>query len=342
MNNDLQTVAPAGRARTVPLPGVLKIGNLAFDPPVVLAPMAGITSWPVRMLCREMGAPLAFTEMVSAAAIARGKAQGDTLNALKTVPADRPLGIQLFGHDPEEVAQAARILSALEADIIDLNMGCPVKKVVKRGGGAALMRDPARAREMVRKTRAAVMVPLTVKMRLGWDEANKNAAELARICEGEGVDAITVHGRTRAQGFAGEVDLAGIRAVVQAVKVPVIGNGGIMRPADAARMMETTGCAGVMVARGMRSGPWIFRALNGRGSGGPAAAERGEAVGRLFAWMLDLLPEKRAVVEMRKHLAWYSKGLPRAAELRRELHALTAAAEIRELIGKYFIEPATG
>ncbi|HUT53898.1 MAG TPA: tRNA dihydrouridine synthase DusB [bacterium] len=338
MNNDLQTVAQAGRAPAVPLPGVLKIGNLVFEPPVVLAPMAGITSWPVRMLCRRMGAPLAFTEMVSAAAIARGKARGDTLNALKTAPADRPLGIQLFGHDPEEMAQAARILSSLEADIIDVNMGCPVKKVVKRGGGAALMQDLARAGEMVRKTRGAVKVPLTVKMRLGWDHASKNAAELARICEGEGADAVTVHGRTRAQGFAGEVDLEGIRAVVQAVKIPVIGNGGILRPEDAARMMDETGCAGVMVARGMRGGPWIFRALSGRGSGRPSMTERAEAVGRLFSWMLDLMPEKRAVVEMRKHLAWYSKGLPRAADLRRELHTLSTAAEIREMVGKYFAE----
>jgi len=236
----------------------LRIGNIRISPPVMLAPMAGVTSWPVRLLCRKMGAPLAFTEMVAAAAIARGKAQSDTLNALKTHPADRPLGIQLFGPHPAEMAEAARILASLEADIIDLNMGCPVKKIVKNGSGAALMRDLPRAEKMIRLVREAVTIPLTVKMRLGWDQDTKNAVELAHICADSGADAVIVHGRTRAQGFGGEVDLDGIRSVVEAVNLPVIGNGGVMSAGDAARMLEYTGCAGVMIARGARGNPWTL------------------------------------------------------------------------------------
>jgi nifR3 family TIM-barrel protein len=317
----------------------LKIGPFRIEPPALLAPMAGITAWPLRLLCRRLGAPFAFTEMVSAAAIARGKAQGDTLSALKSHPEDRPLGFQLFGHDPAEMVEAAAVLSALEADLIDINMGCPVKKVVKRGGGAALMLDLKRAGEMVRRARDAIKVPLTVKMRLGWDHNSLNAAELARVCEDAGADAVTVHGRTRAQGFGGEVDLEGIAEVVRAVKIPVIGNGGIMGPTEAARMMEQTGCAGVMVARGVRGNPWIFAALSGKGSGQPTLRERAEAVLRHFAWTCDMMPEKRAVTEMRKHLAWYGKGLPRATEMRRELHQLNSAAELNELVQKYFAEP---
>lgn len=308
--------------------------------PVMLAPLAGITSWPMRLICRRFGAALTFTEMISAAGIVRGRNAADSLSALKNHPQDRPLGIQIFGADPEEVATAAATLSAMEADLIDLNFGCPVKKVVKAGAGAALMRDLAKATLLIRAARAKVQVPLTVKMRLGWDDQERNAVELAKICEAEGVDAIIVHGRTRAQGFGGETDLGGIAEVVAAVKIPVIGNGGIMHREDAKRMIAETGCAGVMVARGARGNPWLFAALT-EGEDSPRAHpspfDKAQVIREHFAGMCELFPLRTAVLEMRKHLSWYSKGLPAAVELRRELHTLSSPEQLERLIEKYFI-----
>jgi len=292
----------------------------------------------MRMLCRGYGCSLAFTEMVSAAAIVRGRLSADTLNALKTHPDDRPLAIQLFGPDPDEVAQAARTLSAMEADVIDINMGCPVRKVVNTGAGVALMRDLGRAGEMVRKVRAAIKVPLTVKMRLGWDRDSMNAPELARICEVEGADAVTVHARTRARGFAGDPDLAGVREVVEAVNIPVIGNGGVMSGQDAARMVEATGCAGVMVARGARGAPWIFAELaNGRFSP-PSMTEKAAVILKHFSLMCEMMTERSAALEMRKHLAWYSRGMPRAVELRRKLHSMETPEKFYDLVKGHFTD----
>lgn len=321
---------------------MLKIGTVALASPVILAPMAGITSWPFRLLCRRFGASLAFTEMISASAIARRKGTAENLFALKSHPADRPLGIQLFGADPADLAAAAQDLSALEADLIDLNFGCPVRKVVKSGAGVALMRDLAAASRLLRAVRRVVSVPLTVKMRLGWDEGSRNAPELAEICEAEGVDAVTVHGRTRVQGFGGEADLEGIAEVAAAVKIPVIGNGGIMSAKDARRMIEVTGCAGVMAARGARGNPWLFAELT-EGEDSPraraSAGERAVIIREHFQGLKELLGRRKAVLEMRKHLAWYSRGLPRAVELRRELHRLASADQLEELLERYFLVP---
>lgn len=322
----------------------LRIGNLVIPAPVMLAPMAGISSWPMRLLCRRHGAPLAFTEMVSAAAVARGRMQADALHALKTHPHDRPLGIQIFGADPAEMARAAHSLAGLEADLIDINMGCPARKIIRSGAGAALMLDLERARAIIREARKAVELPLTVKMRLGWDESSKNAAELAKICQGEGVDAVIVHGRTWRQGFAGDPDLEGIREVVAAVSIPVIGNGGIMSAADAERMIELTGCAGVMAARGARGNPWLFEAIRGGGdspAARPSHEEKARAVFQHLEWTLEMMPARQAALEMRKHLSWFSKGIPAAVEFRRELHRLDSPEAIRELVERYFLEPTT-
>jgi len=317
----------------------LKIGEIELDPPAVMAPMAGLTSWPVRMLCRRMGASLAFTEMISAAAISRGKVQSDTLNALKTHHDDRPLGIQLFGPNAALMAEAARTLSAMEADVVDINMGCPAKKILRSGSGCGLMLDPYRAAKIVAAVRRAVSVPLTVKMRLGWDDSSKNAVEIARICEEEGVQAVTVHGRTRAQGFAGSVDMEGIKEVVDAVNIPVIGNGGIMSAADACRMLESTGCAGVMPARGAIGNPWLFAAIAyGEDSkeANPSAVRKAEVMLQHLGWIEESMPPKKLTSEMRKHLAWYAKGTPGAAAFRKELHRLETAEDVRELIKKHF------
>lgn len=305
----------------------------------MLAPMAGLTNWPMRMLARRFGAPLAFTEMISAAAVVRGKLQADTLNALKTHPHDRPLGIQIYGPDPDEMAEAAGSLAALEADLIDINMGCPVRKIIKNGAGAALMTDLDRAKSMVEKVRKAVSIPLTVKMRTGWDRQSLNAPELARICEGEGAEALIVHGRTRAQGFGGEVDMEAIRAVVQSVKISVVGNGGIMNRRDAIDMIENTGCAGVMVARGARGKPWVFAEII-EGPQAPDAAlspaARAEVIMTHFNWMKEILSPAKAVVEMRKHLCWYSRGMPDAVEMRRSLHDVQTPPQLIALVEKYF------
>lgn len=323
----------------LPFPGPLSIGGLRVDPPLLLAPLAGLSSWPMRMLSRRFGAALCVSEMVSATAVARNLAQADALYALRTHPADRPLAIQLFGPRPDEMAEAARKLSAFEADIIDLNMGCPVRKVVHSGSGCALMRDLPRATAIIRAARAAVKVPLTVKFRLGWAQDGREGLELARICEAEGVDAITVHARTRTQGFSGDPDLDRLAEIVAAVKIPVIGNGGIKSFADAEQMLRHTGCAGIMVARGARGNPWIFDELiHGPGTPEPTVAERAEAVRLHLQWMLDLFPPRKAVLEMRKHIAWYSKTVPRACDLRRELQTLKEPEQVRDLVDRYFIE----
>ncbi len=319
----------------------MRIGGLVFDPPAVLAPMAGLTSWPVRMLCRRTGGALAFTEMISAAAVSRGKVQSDTLNALKTHPDDRPLGIQLFGSNAREMAEAARTLSAMEADLVDINMGCPAKKIIRSGSGCALMLDTYRAGKIVRAVREAVTVPLTVKMRLGWDETSKNAAELARVCEDEGVDAVTVHGRTRAQGFAGPPDMEGIRQVVESINVPVIGNGGITGAKHARDMIESTGCAAIMVGRGAIGNPWIFEAIkHGETSrrANPAPEEKAGVVLQHLEWIEQSAPQRKLTAELRKHVAWYVRGVPGAASFRKELHRLNTAEEVRDLVKRYFLE----
>jgi len=318
--------------------GTVKIGHIEVSPPVFLAPMAGITDCPTRLICREFGAPFAFTEMVPAAAFARGNIQPEVMSALKTHPLDRPLGIQIFGYDPDEMAKAAGMLAYLEADVIDINMGCPVKKIVKNGSGAAIMNDPERARLMVAKTRKAVSVPLTVKMRTGWDDDSVNAVEIAKICEGEGADAVTIHGRTRSRWFIGEPDFDTIAKVVEAVKIPVIGNGGINSVEEAESMMERTGCAGVMIARAMRGDPWIFERLkNDDPDRTPSMEERARVMLRHFNYMLDYFPERKAAVEMRKHLCWYSRGIPSAVQLRRELQHVERPEKVRELVEQYFL-----
>ena len=319
----------------------MKIGDINIDPPLVMAPMAGITSWPMRLLCRRMGASLTVSEMISSAAIVRGRLNAETLNSLKTNHEDRPLSIQVFGHIPEEVAEAARTLSVMEADMIDINMGCPVRKIVKNGSGSALMKDLDRAKKMIIETRKAVTIPLTVKMRTGWDAGSKNVIELAKICEGEGVDAITLHGRTRAMGFNGVPDFEIMAKVVESVSIPVIGNGGIMNGADAKNMFEKTGCAGLMPARGARGNPWIFAAIT-KGDDAPEAnptiKDKANMALEHLDLMLGYLHPKGAALEMRNHLSWYSKGIPLASNFRRKLHDLSSPDQIRELVDKYFIE----
>jgi tRNA-dihydrouridine synthase B len=285
-----------------------------------LAPMAGVSNAPFRLVCRQAGAGLLTSEEIDARALVMGNAKTQTL-ALH-LPEERPLAMQLLGHDADVLAEAARRLEAAGADGIDLNMGCPVAKIVAKGQGAALMRDPLGAAIIFRTLRKAVTVPLSIKIRGGWDDHALNAVEIARVAEAEGVDAITVHPRTRSQQFTGRAPWDVIAGVVAGVRVPVIGNGDVRSVDEARAMVTATGCAAVMIGRGALGRPWVFRGRD------VSRDERAALIRRHTALICEHLPERRALVQLKKHLAWYSEGLPWAARTRPALFAARAADEV--------------
>jgi len=289
-----------------------------------LAPMAGVTNAPFRLVCRECGAGPLTSEEIDAHAYVRDNGKTEALTSY--LPAERPLAMQLLGADPDVLAEAARRLEAAGADAIDLNMGCPVHKIVVKGHGSALMRDPLAAAVIFRTLRKAVIrVPFTIKIRSGWDERTLNAVEIARLAESEGVDAITVHPRTRSQQFTGRAPWDVIAAVVAAVRLPVVGNGDVRSVDDARAMVAATGCAAVMIGRGALGAPWIFRAA-------PVDREaRAAIIERHTALIEAHLPARMALVQLKKHLAWYSSGLRGSAALRPRLFEATSPAEVREL-----------
>ncbi len=276
-----------------------------------LAPMAGVTNPPFRLIARACGAGLLTSEELDARALLHDNRKNRVL-ALH-LPEERPLAMQLLGSEPDVLADAARRLEADGADAVDLNMGCPVPKIVTKGQGAALMRDPLGAALIFRAMRKAVAVPLTIKIRGGWDDRNVNAVEIARIAEGEGVDAITVHPRTRSQQFAGMAPWAIIAAVVDAVAIPVTGNGDVRSHDDAVAMIQATGCHAVMIGRGALGTPWVFR------DGIVTRDEQAQIIRRHVELIRTLLPERDALLQIRKHLAWYASGRPGAAEIRSAL-----------------------
>jgi nifR3 family TIM-barrel protein len=288
-----------------------------------LAPMAGVTNAPFRLVARECGAGLSTSEEIDARALVRDNAR--TIALTSYLPAERPLVMQLLGEDPDVLAEAARRLEAAGADGIDLNMGCPVAKIVAKGQGAALMRDPLRAAVIVRTLRKAVAGSLSIKIRGGWDERTVNAPEIARLAESEGVDAVTVHPRTRSQQYTGRAPWDIIADVVRAVRVPVTGNGDVRSVDDARAMMATTGCAAVMIGRGALGRPWIFRGVD------VSRPEREAVIRRHCALIEEHFPERPALVQLKKHLAWYSDGLPFAARARPAMFAAETAAELYEL-----------
>jgi len=314
----------------------MQIGNLALSGNLFLAPLAGVTTAPFRLLCRELGAAFSYTELISADGLVRGRGESrlNTFRLLQSLPGERPFAVQIFGADPAILAEAARIVSALDADLVDLNFGCPDRKVVARGAGAALMRDPGKAAEIFRAVREATRLPLTVKMRSGWDQGAINAPEIARAAEAAGLDAVTVHARTGKQGFKGSADWQVIRQVVEAVKIPVIGNGDVASAGDVRQIFQETGCAAVMIGRAVRGNPWIFRILQGGPE--PTMAERRDTALRHLQMLEDLSGPDQAVREMRLHLAWYSKGLPAAAAIRRRINSIKDIATLRETIAQGF------
>jgi tRNA-dihydrouridine synthase B len=288
-----------------------------------LAPMAGVTNAPFRLVARECGAGRLTSEEIDARALVRDNARTIALTAY--LPEERPLAMQLLGEDPDLLAEAARRLEAAGADGVDLNMGCPVAKIVAKGQGAALMRDPLRAGVIFRTLRKAVAGALTIKIRGGWDERTVNAPEIARLAEGEGVDGITVHPRTRSQQYTGRAPWDVIAEVVAAVRVPVTGNGDVRSVDDARAMVAATGCAAVMIGRGALGRPWIFRGVE------VSRDERAVVIRRHGALIEAHLPERAALVQLKKHLAWYSEGLPFAARSRPAIFAARSAAEVTEL-----------
>ncbi len=320
----------------------MRIGPLELDGNLFLAPMAGYTSWPMRLICRKTGAALVFTEMVSAGSLVqgRGRSRSRTQDLLESRPAERPLGVQIFGADPEIMAEAAAMVEDHGADLVDINMGCPVKKVVRTGAGAALLKDPKRARALVRRVRAAVKVPLTIKIRAGWDPDHVNSRWMARMAEDEGVDAVTVHGRLAGQTYGEPADWGFIARAVSAVSIPVIGNGDVKSAGDAARMISLTGCAAVMIGRAARGNPWIFRkdAKESRGSAEPSLKEMRDVVSVHYQNLVEHAGEHLATLQMRKHLAKYCKGLPGATEFRAGVNRAQSQEQMQYLIDRYFAE----
>ncbi len=315
-----------------------RIGPLVLDNPFVVAPMAGVSDLPFRLLCRREGAALAFTEMVSAKGLLRG-GKG-TQRYLASLPEERPLGVQLFGNDPAELGEAAaRLEGEGLADLVDVNMGCPVKKVVKTGAGAALLCDPPRLGKIVAGIRARTRLPVTIKIRAGWDEGTVNAPEIARVAESEGADAVTLHPRTRAQGYEGTADWSLVAATQDGVKIPIIGSGDVVTPEQAMARHREHPRGLVMIGRGATGRPWIFRQIRALFRGEAVdeipAAERAALLREHFEMYVEFHGEFRAVREFRKHLLWYGKGMRNVRELRARVGTLQAADDVRGFIAEY-------
>lgn len=313
----------------------LQIGNVKMANNLILAPMAGVTDQPFRRLCREQGCGLLYTEMVSAKGILYNNR--NTKELLQVREEERPIAVQIFGSDPEILGEMAARIEEGPYDIMDLNMGCPVPKVVNNGEGSALMRDPKLVERILSSLTKKVKKPVTVKFRKGFDENHVNAVEIARIAEACGISAVAVHGRTRQQFYSGKADWDIIRQVKEAVKIPVIGNGDIFSPEDAKRILEETGCDGLMIARGARGNPWIFREIQHYLETGellpqPDKNELCQMILRHARMQAELKGELSGMKEMRKHIAWYTAGLPHSASLRRQCNTVESLSGLEELL----------
>jgi tRNA-dihydrouridine synthase B len=325
----------------------LKIAHLDVESPVFLAPLAGVSDAPFRLLCREQGAAWVCSELVSADGLIRGSQK--TLDYLYFFPEERPVGVQLFGSDPAVMAEAARYVSArppeLRPDFIDINIGCPVHKVVTREAGAALLCNLPLLGDMVRSVVEASALPVTAKTRCGWDNDHKNGVEVAQLLEQSGVAMIAMHARTRAQKFEGKADWSVIAEAKRRVSVPLVGNGDVISPAEARRMLEETGCDAVMIGRASFGNPWIFAATRALLEGRPAPAppaprEKLGTLVRQFRLATTITTERHAAHEIRKHVAWYAKGLPNAARLKERGQKVETVADLETVIEDYLAELA--
>jgi nifR3 family TIM-barrel protein len=312
-----------------------KIGNVKLDNPFVLAPMAGVTDLPFRKLCKEQGAGLICMEMVSAKAISYHNKNTEAL--MEIDPCEHPVSMQLFGSDPDLMGEVARSIEDRPFDILDINMGCPVPKVVNNGEGSALLKNPDLIVRIVKSVSGAIKKPLTVKVRIGFENEPVDIVEIARRIEDAGAAAIAVHGRTRQQYYSGKADWDTIRRVKEAVSIPVIGNGDVDSPLKAEALQKETGCDGIMIGRAVRGNPWIFREMNHYFTTGellskPSAEEVREMILRHARAQIDLKGEFIGIREMRKHVAWYTAGMRHSAGLRRESNLVSSYEELQALL----------
>lgn len=314
------------------------IGSVRIKNPLVLAPMAGVTDLPFRLLCKEQGCALVYTEMVSAKGLYYHNKNTGIL--METRPEERPVSLQFFGSDPQIMAEMAKQVEPMDFDILDINMGCPVPKIVNNGEGSALMKNPPLAGKIVESIVKAIKKPVTVKIRKGFTAEEVNAVEMAHVLAESGASAIAVHGRTRSQYYSGEADWDIIRQVKARVKIPVIGNGDIFKPQDAVKMMADTGCDGVMIGRGIQGNPWLFSGIlhymeTGEIKPRPEVKEVAAMIMRHAQMQAEFKGEYLGIREMRKHTAWYLAGYPNSAKLRKQVNQVESCAQLAELLHLY-------
>ncbi len=320
--------------------GAISIGSLKLASNLIAAPMAGLSSLPYRILALEQGAGLVMSEMVSIEGAIRSHER--THRYFENDDRARPFGIQLFGTDPKTMNWAVCMLENEPADLIDINMGCPVKKVCSKGAGAAMMKTPKRTAEVIRAARQSTSRPLTIKLRSGWDENSINCVEMARIAEAEGVDAVTIHPRTRAQVFSGKADWSLIAKVKDAVTIPVIGNGDVVCRADALRMLSETGCDAVMIGRAAVGNPWIFRMILDENASPPTSEEKAQTISEHMDLLRDFVGEHYAVLAMRQILPWYVKGSANVRAFLRTAQGTSSFDELKKSVTSFLSSDSTG
>ena len=316
-----------------------KIRDIEIPNQTVLAPLAGVSDLSFRLLCREQGAGLAVMEMISAKALTYHNQR--TVDLMRTDPSETPVSLQLFGHEPEVMAEAASLIEDRPFDILDINMGCPMPKIVNNGDGCALMKDPSLVETITSACASHTSRPVSVKMRIGYDREHINVVDCAKAAEAGGASMIAVHGRTRAQMYGGEADWSVIREVVNAVSIPVVGNGDVTDGPSARRMLDETGCAAVMIGRAARGNPWIFREVNhyletGQQMTRPVNSEIVRMVLRHAEMMREYKGEKIGIQEMKGHASWYLQGFPGASKLRARVNTMQSIDELEDLLRREF------